>query len=232
MDETQILKIADVLQSTFEWKLTDMVSAIVSNVLGDVNTKVSPLQHENDALNDKVVQLERRIDLLAKQDDANNQYNRQNCLRVSGIKEEPGEQMDSIANRLSTEMKVDIDLKDIDNMHRLGRQISETSSTGPSTANMQLNSRPMDILIKFTTYRARQAVFSHRAELKHAKIFERVFINEELTKTRGEVYNNARYLVKNKRIQSAWTANGVILVKDNSNIVHMCESMSQLSKFN
>jgi len=39
----------------------------------------------------------------------------------------------------------------------------------------------MDILIKFTTYRARQAVFSHRAELKHAKIFERVFINEELT---------------------------------------------------
>ena len=73
MDETQILKKADVLQSTFEWKLTDMVSAIVSNVLGDVSTKVSTLQHENDALNDKVVQLERRIDLLEKQDDANNQ---------------------------------------------------------------------------------------------------------------------------------------------------------------
>jgi len=53
--------------------LTDMVSAIVSNVLGDVSTKVSTLQHENDALNDKVVQLERRIDLLEKQDDANNQ---------------------------------------------------------------------------------------------------------------------------------------------------------------
>ena len=73
LDETQILKIADVLQSTFEWKLTDMVSAIVSNVFGDVNTKVSALQHENNALNDKVVQLERRIDLLEKQNDANNQ---------------------------------------------------------------------------------------------------------------------------------------------------------------
>ena len=121
MDETQILKIADVLQSTFESMLTDMVSAIVSNVLGDVSTKVSALQHENDALNDKVVQLERRIDLVAKEDDANNQYNRRNCLRVSGIKEVSGEQMDSIAKRLSTEMKVDIDLKDIDNMHRLGR---------------------------------------------------------------------------------------------------------------
>ena len=121
LDETQILKIAEVLQSTFESKFTDMVSAIVSNVFGDVNTKVSALQHENDALNDKVVQLERRIDLLEKQNDANNQYSRRNCLRVSGIKEKPGEQMDSIAKRLSTEMKVDIDLKDIDNMHRLGR---------------------------------------------------------------------------------------------------------------
>ena len=122
LDETQILEIAEVLQSTFESKLTDMVSAIVSNVLGDVSNKVSALQHENDALNDKVVQLERRINLLEKQDDANNQYTRRNCLRVSGIQEEPGEQMGSIAKRLSTEIKVDIDLKDIYNMHRLGWQ--------------------------------------------------------------------------------------------------------------
>ena len=183
LDETQILEIAEVLQSTFESKLTDMVSAIVSNVLGDVSNKVSALQHENDALNDKVVQLERRIDLLEKQDDANNQYTRRNCLRVSGIQEEPGEQMGSIAKRLSTEIKVDIDLKDIYNMHRLGRQNTEISSTGPSTANMQLNSHPTDIIIKFTAYRARQAVFTHRAELNTLKILARVFINEELTKT-------------------------------------------------
>ena len=51
---------------------------------------------------------------------------------------------------------------------------------------------------------------------------------KNLPKTRGEVYYNARCLVKNKRIQSAWTANGVILVEDNSNIVHRCKSMSQL----
>ena len=51
---------------------------------------------------------------------------------------------------------------------------------------------------------------------------------KNLPKTRSEVYNNARCLVKNKRIQSAWTANGVILVEDNSNIVHRCKSMSQL----
>ena len=86
----------------------------------------------------------------------------------TGIKEEPGEQMDSIAKRLSTEIKVDIDLKDIDSMYRLGRQTFKTSSTGPSTANMQLNSRPRDIIIKFTTCHARQAVFTHRAELKHS----------------------------------------------------------------
>jgi len=140
--------------------------------------------------------------------------------------------MDSITKRLSTEIKVDIDLKDIDNMHRLGRQTPETPSTGPLTANMQLNSRPRDIIIKFTTYRARQAVFTHRAELKHSKIFARVFINEELTKTPGEVYYNAICLVKNERFQSAWTSNGIILVEDNSNRVHRCESMSELSKFN
>ncbi|XP_052786063.1 uncharacterized protein LOC128221495 [Mya arenaria] len=143
--------------------------------------------------------------------------------------------MDAIFKCLSTEIKVDIDIHDIDNMHRLGKpkSSSEKSSTGQSTSsNKQLNSRPRDIIIKFTLYRARQVVFTHRSQLKHSKILERVFINEELTETRGEVYDHARRLVKIKRVHSVWTSNDIILIKDNSEKVHRCESMGELSKCN
>ncbi|WAQ94161.1 hypothetical protein MAR_006632 [Mya arenaria] len=193
-----------------------MVTAVVSKVLGEVDSKISALQHDNASLNDRIAQLELRIDILEKQNDINNQYSKRNCLPVSDIKEEQGESMDSIFKCLSTEIKVGIDIHDIDNMHRLGKpkSSSEKSSTGHLHRTELGKSSSLIV------------------QLKHSKILERVFINEELTKTRGEVYYHARRLVKNKRVQSAWTSNGVILIKDNSDKVHRCESMGELVKFN
>lgn len=232
LDDSQIEKIVNVLQGSLESKLTDMISAIVNNVLDGVNSKMSTIHDENKVLKDRVEQLEKKIEQLEKQGDTANQYSRRNCLRVSGIKESDGESMDEIVKCLSYELKADIDLSDIDNVHRLHRKKVRSDGSSSGQSNKSADQRPRDIIIKFTTYRARQQMFSRRSELKHSKVFERVFINEELTRLRGEVFYNARRLVKSKHLKSAWTSNGVILVKDNSDVVHRCEFKNDLTKFN
>lgn len=232
LDDSQIEKILNVLQGSLESKLTDMVSAIVTNVLDGVNSKMSTIQDENKVLKDRVELLEKKIELLEKQGDTANQYSRRNCLRVSGIKESDGESMDEIVKHLSTELKADIDLRDIDNMHRLHSKNARSDASSSGQSNKSADQRPRDIIIKFTSYRARQQMYSRRSELKHSKVFERVFINEELTRQRGEIFYQARRLVKTKRLKSAWTSNGVILVKDNSDVVHRCELKNDLIKFN
>lgn len=70
-----------------------------------------------------------------------------------------------------------------------------------------------------------------RSSLKIAVNYKRVFINEELTKKRGEVFFNEIFnLVKDNSVNGTWTSNGIILMKDNRDVVHRCESMDDLAK--
>lgn len=228
LDEASVLKIADVLRSSFESQLGDMVSTIVSSVLDGVQSKLVDLQNENASLRDRVSQLEHKVEVLETREEAASQYSRRNCLRVSGIKEESGESMNDIVKTLAAEINADIELSDIDNMHRLGKP--KVVSAGNHGAKKS-TTRPRDIIVKFTSYRARQKVLTRRSALKNSKIFGGVYINEELTKQRGEVFYQARQLVKQGKLSTAWTNNGIILVKDVKNTIHRCESLSDLSKF-
>lgn len=223
LNDDQMKVLADMMCGVLETKMSNMVKTIMNEVVKDVNTKMSSIERENSVLKDRVKQLENRVDVLEKQGDTSNQYSRRNCLRVSGIRESDDENMDEIFKKLATELGADVDTRDIDNMHRLRHKKSRQGST--------TNQRPRDIIIKFTTYRARQKMLTRRSQLKHSKVYDRVFINEELTKLRGEVFYQARLLVKSKKIKSTWTANGVILVKDQSDVVHRCEFKSDLAKF-
>lgn len=233
LDDTQIKQITDLLKDTFESKLSDMVSTIVANVLEGVQNKLSVIQDENICLKARVEELESRIKYLEHQEDQASQYSRRNCLRVSGIKEEEGESMENIVMSLATEIKAEIDIRDIDNVHRLGSSKPSTRQSQSNQSAMPSNiGRPRDIIIKFTSFRSRQIFYTRRSALKTSKVFGRVFVNEELSKKRGEVFFHARRLAKAKQVKSAWTANGVILVKDNSERIHRCERLSDLDKFN
>ena len=57
--------------------------------------------------------------------------------------------------------------------------------------------------IRDTIYRARLAL----------KARPGLYINEHLTKSTAAIFHNARILVKQKRLLSTWTTNGVVFVK-------------------
>ncbi|XP_052281055.1 adhesive plaque matrix protein-like [Dreissena polymorpha] len=95
-------------------------------------------------------------------------------------------------------MGADVLIGEIDRSHRTGKP------GGP---------QPRPILVKFVSYRARQKLYSLRRNLKTNKEHARVFINEDLTQRRAQLLFVARGLAKAKRIESAWSADGIVLIR-------------------
>ena len=61
--------------------------------------------------------------------------------------------------------------------------------------------------------------------------FKGVYVNEDLTKFRSGILFDSRKLAKERRIYSAWSSNGTILLKDNSNTVHKISKAADLVPF-
>ena len=116
----------------------------------------------------------------------------------------------NIASAIETNLVID----EIDRTHRVGKL--EPSST-----------KPRDIIIKFTSFRARQKMMRNKAKLKVMN-HKSVFLNEDLTLIRNKVFYLARILVREKKLEGAWTTDGVILAKDGKQKVHRLESQHDL----
>ena len=88
-----------------------------------------------------------------------------------------------------------IDQRDIIDAHTLGKNIDT-------------------IMVKFSNNAAKNAVISTRTKLKGTT--PAIYINEDLTKKRADLYKLTRSLVKEKKIHAAWSRNGKIFVKNKS----------------
>jgi exosome complex exonuclease DIS3/RRP44 len=196
--------------------------------------------------------LQNRISHLESEADNGQQYSRRNSLRVSGVPEEglhafPGdmhvsdeakhkstfctedESYDSGENvsvspmastnstdskiiDLATSLGINISLTDIDRSHRIGMKNSD---------------KPRDIIVKFTSYRARNIFYRSKIGLK-SHGFSGIFVNEDLTRTRSKLFYQARQLVKNNFILSAWTFDGAVIVKDANRKIHRINNVHDL----
>ena len=95
------------------------------------------------------------------------QYSRRNCLLFHGIKEEKGEDIDSIIiNSSKEEMNIETLPNDLDGMHRIGN---------PKTKKKE---RP--IIVKFLRYNLRRNIYKNKKLL----IGKGVSITKNLTKDR------------------------------------------------
>ncbi|MEW8546921.1 MAG: hypothetical protein AB2693_25685 [Candidatus Thiodiazotropha sp.] len=180
---------------TFEHQVTNLVSSIVEGVLAGLKMQVASLEKENQDLRTRVVKLEEAVDNAE-------QYSRRNCLRITGIQEADNEATDDIVINLARNIDVELSPQDIDRSHRLGRPESGDIGTR----------KPRDIIVKFTTYRMRAKFYKARV-LTKSRGFKGVFVNEHLTKLRGRLMYQARRRVKSQQLKSAWSSDGVILVK-------------------
>ena len=156
--------------------------------------------------------------------DAAEQYSRRNCLRISGIEEREHENTDNIVLDIAEAINVNIDIRDIERSHRLGK---------PGT-DEEPRTKPRDIIVKFGSYRPRSMFYKARTQTKENG-YQGVFVNEDLTKVRSKLLYEARRRVKSKQVKSAWSSDGNILIKttnDNGDeVVRRISSVTDLPTY-
>lgn len=173
------------------------------------------LRAENEHLKAKVNDLEQRMVAVELNSDAQEQYGRRNCLRISGISESANENTDRIVLAIAEDLNVPLTQADIDRSHRVGK---------PIRGGRQ-------IIVKFATYRARQALFEERKKLTQIQKYSNVFINEDLTARRSKLLYDARQIKRTKKLMAAYSSSGKIVVIDNANKRHVIDSDDALEAF-
>lgn len=215
---SEMLKISEMLKDTFRGEIVEMVDSIVKGVLSGLNERISSVEKENIELKQQNAALSSRILSLEKAVDQGEQYSRRNCLRITGVPEEATENTDELVLKLASDLGTDIQLGDIDRSHRLGRLNAART-------------RPRDIIVKFATFRSRQKLYKVRSSLRD-KGYNRVFLNEDLTKVRSKVLFDCRSIVKAKGAKGAWTSDGTILIRDLNDVVHRVTTPAELASIN
>ena len=146
--------------------------------------------------------------------DDNSQYSRRNCLLLHGVPENDNENIDKILHEtLNDEATLDLGISVvdvIDRAHRLGKP-----SKGRVTRNNKPKVRP--IIIKFTSYRTRRAVFSSKKHLKGTG----VVITESLTHRRYKLLQAAQ---EKYGFKSTWSSDGKIMAYVNNTYIYINNS--------
>jgi hypothetical protein len=100
---------------------------------------------------------------------------------------------------------IDVQPQDIVAAHRLKKGQKDAS-------------RP--ILVRFLNRKLRDRILRSRSTLKStytASPADNIYISEHLTHTVSKLFYDARSCVKAKKIYSAWTANGKVLIRRTNN---------------
>lgn len=152
--------------------------------------------------------LQRQVELLARQQDELEMRSRRKILLVHGLVETDAEDPEvTVSKFLSERLKMPkLDSASFSRCHRLGRISDE---------------KPRAILIKFSDYSLRASVWSAKTKLKGTG----VTLSEFLIKSRHKVFLAAR---ERFGVARCWTREGNIMVLDPSGKRHRVATMAEL----
>ena len=189
---------------TMALKEEAVIEKLQEAVCQPLKREIATMKQIIEAKDKEIKELEEKIDNLE-------QYSRRNSLRLHGIAEKESENLiDEIPALLNKELQFPAPMKraDICRIHRLGPRSSQ--------------GQPRPIIVKMVSYQARSKVFSARSKLKNSS--SRLFINEDLTRTRSQLFYKARQLKREKKITDTWTHDGNVLIKRGGRIIHIRNS--------
>ena len=163
-----------------------------------VQTTVTELLEENDNLKSEILLL--KSDMEKTQDDImkNEQYTRQNNIKIFGIVENRNENcVDIVRDLARNRLHLEIRPEQIAITHRiLGKQ-----------------GKPRPIIVRFGDHEVKYTMLKQRRQLKGSGIS----IQEDLV--RG-VWDKLSMIKESKQCKDCWAWNGKIFVKDSKDVVH------------
>ncbi|XP_052241446.1 uncharacterized protein LOC127851662 [Dreissena polymorpha] len=195
-----IKAVKESVQASFSNQMQSMLESIAAGVVERLSNRIECLENDNQVLRNENNMLRDRVTDLENQMYAGEQYSRRNNVRIFGVPESPesNECTDDVVMSLCKTLGADVCINEIDRSHRTGKRGGR---------------KPRPIIVKFTSYRAKQKMYTKRRDLKTCSGLEHIFINEDLTHHRSQLLFVARGLAKSKNIQGAWSSDGNILIK-------------------
>lgn len=215
---SELSKISEMLKDTFRGEIVTLVDSVVQGVLKGLNDRIASLEARNATLEGQNTALMSRVAVLEKAADQAEQYSRRNNIRISGCPETANEDTDNIVLKMASDIGCDLQLHEIDRSHRVGKPGENRT-------------RPREIIVKFTSYRARQKLYKMRVALKDHG-YQGTFLNEDLTQYRSKLLYEARKVVKAERAKGAWSSDGNILIKDFGDVIHRLSTANDLLTIN
>ena len=213
------ITVATILRENQELKqeILELKSALNANQreTGKLKTNLTKAEKVNDTLRNELNHtrmklkdhIEEMNNLEEKYDDLE-QYSRKNSLELLGVPEGAYTSTDEVVIRIGEAINVDIKPGDIEISHKLKRK-----TTKP-------------VIVKFVSHKVKSLLYKARTKLKNVKTSEvfpsyafasredqRIFINENLTNYRRELFWKANKMKKDNMITSTWTMDGKIFVK-------------------
>ncbi len=170
--------------------------------------EIEGLKKENSRLKRRLERLEfslsckdAKIDELKMKIDAIEQSQYDKSVRIVGMPEEEDGESDisSIQKMARTKFEMDVKSSDIADMYRAGR-VTETK-------------KYRDLIVKFKKKSVRNEFYNNRRKLLSSNDQGCVYINEQLTEYRANLFFAARKQWKKKKLHSVWSQRGNILVR-------------------
>ncbi len=156
--------------------------------------KLEKLQFQLQSREEKAEELKTKVDEIEQKQLERN-------VRIVGLPEENDGDTDLINIQKLARKELNMNLKqsDINDIYRVGKQNGKK--------------KHRDIIIKFKQKTTRDQFYQNRKNLVHKEDQDPIYINEHLTENRANVFFAARKLVKGKKIHSAWSQRGNILIR-------------------
>ena len=149
------------------------------------------------SLTDKVKNQQEQMDRMENELEMLKQQTKKKTMVISGLEVKDDEDPEQIAMQLCKDkLKVNLHPVDIDSVSKV------KTKTGNRT----------DILLTVTTLRKKSDIMRAKKKLKGFE--QQIYINESLTPKQGELFAESRKLTKNGSINSAWTRDGKIYIKE------------------
>ena len=178
---------------------------VLKKEVSSLKKAVRNAEEEIADLNDDLDGFKNDLGVAINQIDDLEQYTRKHNLEIHGISESSEENLPEKIIKLGKVLNVHIANNDIDICHRV--------------ATRRSSGDPRPIIVRFRSYRGKSELYKARKHLKSVSLSnyfhntEAVYINENLTNYRRDLFAKVRKFEKNNNWYSAWTMDGKIFIK-------------------
>lgn len=192
-----------------------LIEPVLVKVKNDIIAEVSNSKSDHQDLIEKCDSLEQKVNQLE-------QYSRRNSVRMFGFQETENENAtELVVNYIQDSLGMrNIDASDIDRCHRIGR----------------LTTKPRAIIVKFVRHTSKRDVMVANKQLvkrcrQNKEALPRIVIREDLTAVNISLIKQAMDLTRMKKLQSVWSFEGRIFIKDNKGVKHQVSNSCDMEKF-